>query len=119
MRYRVSGYVAVVLTVLLFSCNKLVKDITECAAAPFGANFEWTAAPASVPPLRVEFRYTSTASSGLRYQWEFGDGSTGSGGTVTHIYQTRGVFRVTLSVTGDVDGETCTKTQHKDLDLSQ
>lgn len=40
-----------------------------------------------------------------RYQWAFGDGSTGSGVTATHVYGTAGDFTVTLAVTDD-DGNT-------------
>jgi heat shock protein HslJ len=35
------------------------------------------------------------------YQWDFGDGNSGDGATVTHIYNTPGTFQVTLLVTGE------------------
>jgi hypothetical protein len=34
------------------------------------------------------------------YDWDFGDGNRGSGAIVTHIYNTSGVYGVTLTVTG-------------------
>ncbi|MGE0681329.1 MAG: PKD domain-containing protein, partial [Candidatus Binatia bacterium] len=34
----------------------------------------------------------------LSYQWQFGDGATGSGMTVTHVYTTPGFYTVTLTV---------------------
>lgn len=37
------------------------------------------------------------------YQWEFGDGATGSGGTVERTYESGGSYTVTLTVT-DADG---------------
>lgn len=48
----------------------------------------------------------STASSGrtiTTYSWDFGDGSTGSGVTVTHAYTRAGSFTVTLLVTDDAN----------------
>jgi PKD repeat protein len=35
------------------------------------------------------------------YQWNFGDGKSGSGKVVYHKYTTRGTFTVTLTVTDD------------------
>ncbi len=39
------------------------------------------------------------------YAWDFGDGSSGSGATLTHQYSTSGLYPVTLTVT-DSDGAT-------------
>ena len=43
------------------------------------------------------------ASSDLTYAWDFGDGSTGKGRTVSHAYAKAGTYTVTLTVT-DADG---------------
>jgi PKD repeat protein len=39
--------------------------------------------------------------SGLSWGWNFGDGQTGSGETINHIYETGGSYTVTLTVTDD------------------
>ncbi len=46
----------------------------------------------------------SRAADGVivSYKWEFGDGQTGSGEQVTHVYQQSGRYVVTLTVTDDV-----------------
>ncbi|MBE3128800.1 MAG: PKD domain-containing protein, partial [Actinobacteria bacterium] len=37
----------------------------------------------------------------VSYSWDFGDGSTGSGVTVTHTYNAPGNYKATLIVTDD------------------
>lgn len=44
------------------------------------------------------------------YEWDFGDGTTGTGATTTHTYATAGDFTVTLTVKDD-NGATATKTR--------
>lgn len=46
---------------------------------------------------------TSTDADGsiASYQWNFGDGTSATGATATHLYPSRGLFTATLSVTDD------------------
>jgi PKD repeat protein len=49
----------------------------------------------------------SVASSGrsiVSYAWAFGDGDTGAGVTVSHIYEAAGTYSVTLTITDDRGG---------------
>ena len=46
----------------------------------------------------------------VRYDWDFGDGNTGSGATVSHTYAAKGAYSVILTVTDD-DGATDSNTQ--------
>jgi PKD repeat protein len=39
-----------------------------------------------------------------RFDWNFGDGGTASGKTVSHVFQTAGTFTVTLTVTDNQNG---------------
>ncbi|MEQ8278069.1 MAG: PKD domain-containing protein [Deltaproteobacteria bacterium] len=41
----------------------------------------------------------------VEYRWDFGDGDTGEGRVVEHVWQTAGVFAVTLTVVDDLGGE--------------
>jgi PKD repeat protein len=43
----------------------------------------------------------SSSNTITQYDWDFGDGSTGSGATVTHSYTTPRSYAVTLTVTND------------------
>ncbi|TDO48659.1 glucose/arabinose dehydrogenase [Kribbella sp. VKM Ac-2527] len=54
------------------------------------------------PPLKVDFIATATDPEGdtpLSYEWSFGDGSTGTGASVSHTYQTAGTHTATVTVT--------------------
>ena len=51
---------------------------------------------------------TSYCSGAPAFDWNYGDGATGTGQNVTHTYAAGGTYTVTLTVT--VDGETCTAT---------
>ena len=44
----------------------------------------------------------------VSYQWNFGDGETGSGEIISHSYSEYGIYQVTLTLT-DNDGESDTK----------
>jgi peroxiredoxin len=89
-----------------------------------------TAAANQAPVARIS-AYRADASSGfavaydasassdsdgqvVRFQWVFGDGTTGSGSTVTHIYAQASSFTVTLLV-GDNGGAASLVTQSIDV----
>jgi len=56
------------------------------------------------PILAVTFTDNSTFTNGIvDFQWDFGDGNTGSGNPVTHNYDSSGTFTVTLIIT-DTEG---------------
>ena len=66
-----------------------------------------------VYPLSVTFDGTASIDydgTTVSYRWDFGDGTTGSGPTITHQYATAGRYSVTLTVT-DEDGATHSTTQ--------
>jgi PKD repeat protein len=51
----------------------------------------------------VEFDASGSTDDGeiVRYAWDFGDGQTGEGKTITHTYKTAGTFTVKLTLTDD------------------
>ncbi|MGC9025693.1 MAG: S8 family serine peptidase, partial [Chloroflexia bacterium] len=65
------------------------------------ADFTWspTEPPAGTPVLFTASYEPPTASQPVDFTWAFGDGNTGSGITVTHVYLTPGSYEVILTVT--------------------
>ena len=66
-----------------------------------------------VPPLTVKFDGSgSTTPNGSidSYSWDFGDGNTDTGATVTHVYTTAGTYTATL-VVSDSSGLTDATTE--------
>ncbi len=62
--------------------------------------------------IQTNVSFTPTASGGTppyTFNWNFGDGKTGTGGPTTHVYATEGNYTVTLLVT-DSTGSTITIT---------
>lgn len=56
-------------------------------------------------PLTVNFTASTSSAQVITYQWDFGDGGTGSGKTATHTYTQTGVYTVLL--TAAVNGGGC------------
>jgi PKD repeat protein len=93
--------------------------VTDSAGASISVAQDITASPAPVPltadftfsestPLTIDF--TATAAGGTApysFTWDFGDGSQGTGETVSHTYTEANTYGVQLTVT-DAVGETVT-----------
>jgi hypothetical protein len=65
--------------------------------------------PVGTPAGATKVAFSIGKSGGVSYRWTFGDGSTGSGDTLSHTYKTAGTYDVTLTVTY-ADGERASKT---------
>jgi len=96
MKARVTGATLVlgmVLLVLLTGCG----DLSPIAS--------FTCTPSSgAAPLRVSFDASSSYDpdgSITAYEWNFGDGGTGTGEMTSHTYQTAGTYTALLKVTNN------------------
>jgi PKD repeat protein len=83
----------------------LTQPVTIAVTTPPNAKFTFSpAAPGVNQP--VNFNAGASAAGPGRtiasYGWDFGDGATGSGVTVTHNFPTVGTYTVTLTVTDDI-----------------
>jgi gliding motility-associated-like protein len=88
-------------TVKLFNTYNSCKDsaVKVIYVRP-GPSIDFTAtnAFACKAPLNVTFQDASSAPI-TKWEWNFGDGSTGTGSPVTHLYNTSGNFNVSVIFT--------------------
>ena len=75
------------------------EDIEVLGAPTVGFTADYTVGENSAT-------FTSTSTNVTTHSWAFGDGETGSGPEVTHIYAAAGTYEVTLTVTGPCGEET-------------
>jgi len=79
-------------------------DDADCQAGQVGGGF-------CVVPTGQMVTFTDTSTGGVTQRtWDFGDGGTGAGRTVTHQWLAPGTYFVTLQVQGDGTSDTATKT---------
>lgn len=90
------AYVLLASSIALTACDK--DDQGELSGPMPVASFT-TSAP-RVVGLTTEVTFTSTSTDAFLYQWDFGDGTIGSGQTVTHVYKTGGTIKTQLTVAG-------------------
>jgi hypothetical protein len=92
---------------LLFTaCKK--NDRGELSGPVPVASF--TVSAPKIVGLSSQVTFTSTSTDGFLYSWDFGDGTTGTGQTITHTYQAGGTIKTQLVVAGR--GGTGTATQN-------
>ena len=91
------------------------RSVSLPADAPTYVTFTSSDLPVSVPTVArftfspatpglnedVAFSAATSTVSGGTYAWDFGDGTTGAGITVTHRYNRPATFTVVLTVTAD------------------
>jgi len=92
--------------------DRTSKTVYVTPPEPPGPTASFTASPGSgTSPLSVRFDASASTytSYPLTYTWDFGDGGSGSGVIVSHLYIGAGTYTVTLIVRGP-DGKEGTAT---------
>jgi PKD repeat protein len=81
--------------------------VTDGTPPPLNASFT-----SSCNSLVCSFDGSGSAGSPTTYQWTFGDSTSATGASVSHIYAAAGTYPVTLTVTGSTgsDSETASVT---------
>ena len=105
-QYRTVGTYSVILTVTDARGAQAVaiRPVTVGAGAP--PTVEFTFSPTQPEPGRTIFFNASTSKAApgrvlTSFEWDFGDGTTASGVSVSHTYAAVGTYVVTLKVTDD------------------
>ena len=90
-----------------FSASLIVTDINGCTASDAQNNMFTITCPVAdfnvditggCIPLTVSFSDSSVGSP-VQWEWDFGDGSTGSGSNPSHTFTTEGCFTISLITT--------------------
>lgn len=82
-----SGTLSIIVTGSSSPLNATLTASTTSGSAPLAVTFNGVASGGAPP---------------YNYAWNFGDGATGSGASVTHIYTTAGAYTARLTVTDSV-----------------
>ncbi len=93
MKHLVKSAVVVLLSLVILSSCDPKETIGKVIA-----DFEW--APES-PKVNSQVVFTSKLPTATSWEWDFGDGSTGSGMVVKHTYTQAGTYSVTHTVISD------------------
>ncbi|HXS54477.1 MAG TPA: PKD domain-containing protein [Hanamia sp.] len=77
------------------------KTVPAYIHIPTGVKAEFTNSTSAScnAPVAIQFTDKSTGSGALKYEWNFGDGTTSGSANPAHTYSNRGSFTVSLKVT--------------------
>ena len=95
---------------------RVTLTVRDNSATATNLDTDWLTVVVNEPPVAdagpdqivttSEVRFEGSGSSDgdgaiARYEWDFGDGATGSGAAPAHVYNKSGTYQVTLTVTDD------------------
>ncbi|MBI4835818.1 MAG: PKD domain-containing protein [Candidatus Abawacabacteria bacterium] len=102
-----SGVALIITAVLWIIFTILLGNVSLPQRKPIETGFKITTEPAMLTapaPFSVKFATSNLALQGKFLQWDFGDGTTGTGPTLAHEFTQEGRFIVTVTAT-DAQGE--------------
>jgi PKD repeat protein len=100
-----SAFIILISALVFTSCKKKSSD--ESSPSPV-AGFQISILNCYQAPATVTFNNQSTNATG--YSWSFGDNTTSTEASPTHIYSAAGTYTITLTATGDGGSNTVSTT---------
>lgn len=103
--YTSSGTYTVILTLndtINYCTSTYMDTVVVAIGSPNSCNASYTIAKDSSVAFGVILYNTSTNFASHYYSWNFGDGTTGSGRTPIHQYQSFGAYYVCLTITDTI-----------------
>ena len=79
--------------------NPMTEFFTSAGQSPISTSFSFLPSNPQTGQTVSFSAYASGGTSPYTYNWDFGDGSSGSGQTSSHIYTVQGFYTVFLAVT--------------------
>lgn len=89
-------------------CNRPDAQVTAVVSDVPNAAFTFNSTPGATG-FTVDFD-AATSTGGNQFSWNFGDGNSGSGAQVQHIFTANGSYTVTLIVSNSCGSDTITQT---------
>jgi gliding motility-associated-like protein len=99
--YTSTGLFTVTLIIFNGPCSDTVKHNIYIRPGPV-VSFTQNPLHPCPPPTTITF--TGTVPTGATVTWDFGDGRTGTGATTSHLYSTKGIYKIIMTVTDPVTG---------------
>ena len=108
--YTNPGTYTVMLSVGNTSCRSTTQFGSHQVSVAAVPSVDFTASPLTgMVPLTVTFNGSATGNP-TTWDWNFGDGTTGTGQNVSHIYNAGGIYSVRLNATNSIGTGTGLKT---------
>jgi len=106
------GTYTVMLSVGNTSCRNTTPFGSHQVSVAAFPSVDFTAFPLTgMMPLMVTFNGTATGNP-TSWNWDFGDGTTGTGQNVSHVYNAGGIYSVRLNATNSIGTGTGLKTNY-------
>ncbi len=107
--YAATGTYTVTLIVSDGFVNSLPVSTTVTVVGRAAPTIVMTATPEAILGSPIHFDATGTVDpdgDAVQYNWDFGDGTTGAGESISHVYGAEGIYTATLTATDLVNAST-------------